>query len=336
MKKSFLFCLTLALVIGMKFPVFAQDSIASMPPQIIKQIVIKETKWKIVKDTVTIQSDSVLYSSLQDLNVKVADISNQQELLKAFENKAKRNSTILLWLVGVGLIIMIGIIFCLIYLVIQTRSAIISHHEESPIQNSADKESEQRREANGSSMIANSVQDETNDNSDSISSGMGANLVKPEQLSLEAYNASVHEFTTINDHVSDLRKKDTKALVLAMYRYLSLKSDDKLSLLAEIRSSNISDDTKEQFVALVSRIGNFLSQRKPVIDTWLFWKPIDGINSYELSIRMPEGLIFDENLDEDVLGNDIRGQRISMVHKMGYFFPGNTIKPYREKSIVSA
>ena len=51
---------------------------------------------------------------------------------------------------------------------------------------------------------------------------------------------------------------------------------------------------------------------------------------------MPEGLTFDESLDEDVLGDNIDGQQITMVHKMGFYFPGNTIKPYREKSVVSA
>ena len=163
-----------------------------------------------------------------------------------------------------------------------------------------------------------------------------SDLPKPIKPSLEAYNTSVYEFTVINDHVANLRKRDTKPLVMAMYRFLSLQSVDKTAILSQIRSANISEDVMEQFVALVSRIEAFLTQKKPIIDAWLYYVPKDDVVSYELAIRMPEGLIFDESLDEDVLGDNIDGQQITMVHKMGFYFPGNTIKPYRAKSVVSA
>lgn len=152
---------------------------------------------------------------------------------------------------------------------------------------------------------------------------------------LEAYNASINEFVNINNHIYDLRKKETKGLVIAMYRYLALHSTDKNQLLSEIREADVSDDIKEQFVALVSRINNFLIQKKPIIDAWLKCTPEDCIDSYESAVRMPEELVFDDCLDEDVLGDNIEGQKITMVHKVGFYFPGNTIKPYREKSIVS-
>ena len=319
MKKYILTYLIVALVFGCSLSVIAQDTISTKSSQIIKEVVIRETKWKTIRDTVILQPDSAINASLQILNEKVAGIDAQQKLIskqqKFYEDKSEEHWLVLKWIIGVGIILLLAILICLVYLILHTRVFIKGY---------------------GKDTIQDDKEKILEDNSSGQTDPIVPETPKPEKPSLDAYNTSVHEFTTLNDHVANLRKKETKPLVLAMYRYFAMQTDDKAVLLRTIRSSQISENTMEQFVALVSRIGDFLIQKKPIIDAWLYWEPEDGINSYESAIRMPEGLIFDKNLDEEVWGDNIEGQQISMVHKMGFYFPGNTIKPYREKSVVSA
>lgn len=316
MKNNIFVYLVWMLTFGSSLSAIAQDSIPTESPQIIKEVVIRETKVKMVhvRDTVVIfQSDSTILSSLQTLNKKINAIGEKQESTleqqKVLEGNGNDNWRMLKWIIGIGLILILTLGICLLQLLHIRR--FLKEQDVTPVQ----AEPETITDVHDIEVLEDA---------------------KPEKPTLDAYNASVYEFTTINDHVSNLRKKHTKPLVVAMYRYLSLRSGDKATLLSEIRSSNISEDALEQFVALVSRIDDFLTQKKPIIDAWLYWEPQDNVNSYETAIRMPEGAIFDESLDEDVLGDHIEGQQISMVHKMGFYFPGNTIKPYRVKSVVSA
>ena len=319
MKKKISYCLILLIVIGTLLPVYGQDSVSFTPPQIIKEIVIKETKVKIIRDTIVIQSDSSLITSLQALNDKVVAIGKQQELTltqqTVYKDKTEGHMLVLKWLIGITILLTLAVLMCLCYLVIHTVK-INKGHEVKTTQDVNPKIPEEGNKKQTAPIVPD--------------------LPKPIKPSLEAYNNSVYEFTVINDHVANLRKRDTKPLVMAMYRFLSLQSVDKTAILSQIRSANISEDVMEQFVALVSRIEAFLTQKKTIIDAWLYYEPKDDVVSYELAIRMPEGLIFDESLDEDVLGDNIDGQQITMVHKMGFYFPGNTIKPYRAKSVVSA
>lgn len=319
MKNKFFCYLILLIVLGTLLPAHGQDSASFTPPQIGKEIVIKETKVKIIRDTIVIKPDSALITSLQALNDKVDAIGKQQELTltqqTVYKDKTEGNMLVLKWLIGITILLTLAVLMCLYYLVIHTVK-INKGHEVKTTQDVNPK----IPEAGNKEQTAPIVLD----------------LPKPIKPSLEAYNNSVYEFTVINDHVANLRKRDTKPLVMAMYRFLSLQSVDKSNILSQIRSANISEDVMEQFVALVSRIEAFLTQKKTIIDAWLYYEPKDDVVSYESAIRMPEGLIFDESLDEDVLGDNIDGQQITMVHKMGFYFPANTIKPYREKSVVSA
>lgn len=312
-------CLISLIVIGAFLPAYGQDSVSFTSPQTVKEIVIKETKVKIIRDTIVIQSDSVLFTSLQALNDKVVAIGKQQELTleqqKVYEDKSEGHLVVLKWLISLGILIILAVLMCLIYLVIRTGK-FNKDQEVKTTQDDNPKDPGEKKTEQTDHIVPSPP--------------------KPIKPSLDAYNTCVYEFTTINDHVANLRKRDTKPLVMAMYRFLSLQAVDRSTLLSQIRSANISEDAMEQFVALVSRIDAFLTQKKPIIDAWLYYEPKDGVVSYESAIRMPEGLTFDESLDEDVLGDNIEGQQISMVHKMGFYFPGNTIKPYREKSVVSA
>lgn len=319
MKHNIYICLITLLAVGCSLSVIAQDSILTEPPQIIKEVIIRETKWKTVRDTVILQPDSAISASLQILNAKMVGIGAQQELnskqLKLYEEKSEGLMRVLKWLIGIGIVLILAVLMCLIYLVVHTAK-FNKGHEVKNTQGITPKDSEEKKPEQTTPLVPFPT--------------------KPTRPSLEAYNASVYEFTILNDQVANLKRKDTKPIVLAMYRFLSLQSADKAALLSQIRSANISEDVMEQFVALVSRIDAFLIQKKPIIDAWLYWEPKDGVDNYEKAIRMPEGLTFDESLDEDVLGDNIEGRQISMVHKMGFYFPGNTIKPYREKSVVSA
>jgi hypothetical protein len=153
--------------------------------------------------------------------------------------------------------------------------------------------------------------------------------------SLQAYNNSVHRFMTLNDNIASLRKKDNKPLIQAMYCYLSGRNEDVSGLMAQIRNSDMPEEFMEQFVSLVSEISSFLSHDKSVIDAWLAHSSEEGIADYMEAVRMPEGLAFNPDMDGDVFGDDNTGMTVKHVLKLGYYFPGNTIKPYREKSTVS-
>lgn len=78
---------------GCSLSAIAQDSIPKVTPQIIKEVVIRETKLKIVRDTVLLQPDSAINASLQILNAKVVSIDTRQELIsqqqKVFEDKSE-------------------------------------------------------------------------------------------------------------------------------------------------------------------------------------------------------------------------------------------------------
>lgn len=156
-------------------------------------------------------------------------------------------------------------------------------------------------------------------------------VVKP---SLQAYGDSVHKFTVINDNIYSLRRKDNKELLNKMLRYLSGLEQDTAELIKEIRTFEMPMETKEQFVSLVSEITAFMSHDKQIIDAWLAYNDEEGIKRYESAVRMPVGMAFDPAFDSDILGDDNTGREIMYVFKLGYYFPGNTIKPYRQKSVV--
>lgn len=157
-------------------------------------------------------------------------------------------------------------------------------------------------------------------------------VVKP---SLQAYGDSVHKFTVINDNIYSLRRKDNKELLNKMLRYLSGLEQDTAELIKEIRNFDMPVEIKEQFISLVSEISAFMAHDKPIIDACLADNEVEGIRSYEAAVRMPAGLAFDPELDSDVLGDECDGQIIVYVRKLGYYFPGNTVKPYRQKSVVA-
>lgn len=318
MVRNIFIYLAVTLFFGCSLSAVAQDSIPTNSPQIVKEIIIRETRLKIVRDTVIVQPDSAITASLQLLDEKVVGIAAQQELTlnqqKYCDDKSEKHWMILKWIIGIGIILILAILICLIYLILHIRQFIRGYG----VKTSQD------------------AKDDDLDNNSEQNNSIDIEIQKLEKPSLDAYNTSVYEFTTINDHVASLKRIDTKTLVLATYRYLAMQMDDKVALYGVIRTAQIPEAIKEQFVALVSRIDDFLTHQKPIIDSWLYWEPKDGIVSYESAIRMPEGLKFDANLDVHVLGDNFEGQQISMVHKMGFYFPGNTIKPYREKCVVSA
>ena len=284
-------------------------------PSIVKEVV--KTRWRIkkvvVRDTVVVQSDSALVATIENFQKeldKQALVQKQQigELQQVVKESQKRSDAMLLVLIVLALLLI-----CMLFYLIRQGRRVNNAPQQMPQDVPTDPEQE--------SVVPQEVVPET---------------PKVQQPPLDAYNASVYEFTTINEHISKLKRKETKKLVMAMYRYLAQQTTDKDALLAEIRATELTDDLREQFVSLATKIENFLTQKMPVINAWLQWEPKDGIDSYSAAIRMPEGQIFDADLDVDILGDNLSGRQITMVHKMGFYFPGNTISPYRVKSVVSA
>jgi len=158
-------------------------------------------------------------------------------------------------------------------------------------------------------------------------------VVKP---NLESYNNSVYEFIKLNEHINSLRKRENKTLILALYKYLAKQENNKEKVYKLIHEYNLVEDEKVQFISLTDEIENFIVHKIPIINKWLRCEPDSEIKSYEDAVRIPIGQTFNTDMDRDILGEDLSGQTIMMVHKLGFYFPGNTVKSYREKSIVSA
>lgn len=151
---------------------------------------------------------------------------------------------------------------------------------------------------------------------------------------VERYNNAVYHFTKINGHISEMRKSNTKNLIILAYKYLTCKID-KNSFVFEVKESGIINDDKLQFYAIADNIENFIIRDKPIIDHWLAANHSNNIHDYLSAIRMPLDELFDADLDRDIFDDECDGQRITMVYKLGYHFPGNTIDPFRKKSLTS-
>lgn len=206
------------------------------------------------------------------------------------------------------------------------------------IRNAADDLPNQLTKLNSQIELIRSSMDNisgTKKNGDLESKDDDEGLPKPPiKPTLDAYNHSVSEFQTINDQLYSLRGNETRNLLHSMFQLLALELKDDSHIKQQIREMNISENRKEQFVSLVSQIQSFLKQRKPIIDAWLYNDSKDNVKDYLSGLRLPIGELFDEDLDRDVLGEASTGQMIKFVQRMGYYFPGNTVAAYREKSIV--
>lgn len=281
---------------------------------------VKATKQQIkvirVRDTVYVKPDSTIMNSLHVIISKqdslICRLNNQQSYT---DNLAKKHSLYHI-LFFVLLFIVIGLfIFFNLYL----KKWINQGFTEIMVK---------------LNQNANSVEPVVK-SQNSCTSGVENEIMALPKPSLEAYNSSVYEFVTINDQIASLKRKESRTILMSLYRFLALQDTNVHAIIELIRESGIPDGDKEQFVSLVSQVQAFISKKKPIIDSWLKNEPKDGVSDYISAIRLPINQVFDDNLDRDVLGEDLSGQTISFVYKMGYYFPGNTIRAYREKSIVS-
>ena len=131
MKKNIFAYFVVVSIFDCSLSAIAQDSIPKVTPQIIKEVVIRETKLEIVRDTVLLQPDSAINASLQILNAKVVSIDTRQELIsqqqKVFEDKSEEHWMVLKWMIGTGIMLILAILMCFICLVIYTRQFIKGH-----------------------------------------------------------------------------------------------------------------------------------------------------------------------------------------------------------------
>jgi hypothetical protein len=302
------------------------------------QVIIKKEH-----DTVYVNTDSCLEKTLSarfKYNDSILEsICHQISDLKVDPSDGRTSfadSKSFLWLLSI-FALMFGIMLWWLYKSFQRNKHLLEAVRDD-IRNVADDLPNRLTKLNSQIELIRSSIDNisgTTKNGDPESKDDDEGLPKPPiKPTLDAYNHSVHEFQTINDQIYSLRGNETRNLLHSMFQLLALEVKDDSHIKQQIREMNISENRKEQFVSLVSQIQSFLKQRKPIIDAWLYNDSRDNVKDYLTGLRLPIGELFDEDLDRDVLGEASTGQMIKFVQRMGYYFPGNTVAAYREKSIV--
>lgn len=136
------------------------------------------------------------------------------------------------------------------------------------------------------------------------------------------YNEAVSSFLSLNERIYELRslRKELQPLILW------LASDDDAP-------KQIADN--EQIVKLAEDIKKFLITQMPFINACLSTLHDDG-TSYVDYVRGPVGGTFDNTLDEEPTGADVKdGTPIQQVLKLGYYFPDSRLVPYPVKAIVT-
>lgn len=306
-------------------------------------------KPKVIRDTIVVHSDAHIVSSIDSLAYELNSLnilSNSNiDCIKRSLNRTSDGIFILI----ISLSFLLLLLFAILFIIFKKMNKICTSvnavfskfNEQENIQNNNPEDrisynsilyeikELQERVITMSEIVSVNRQKVTNEERGAIAETVS----KP---TLESYNNSVYEFIKLNEHICSLKKRETKTLILALYKYLTKRENDKEKVCQLIRECDLVEDEKVQFISLVDEIENFIGHQIPIINKWLRSEPDSEIRSYEDAVRIPIGKMFNADMDRDILGDDLSGQTITMVHKLGFYFPGNTIKSYREKSIVSA
>lgn len=168
-----------------------------------------------------------------------------------------------------------------------------------------------------------------------VSDGLNNKLSqKQTKVSLTKYNDAVNAFVALNNRLYALKKY--RSVVLPCMRLLagdqSIKVEDARM---QIAASSLKTDDKASFSLLLNDISQFVSEYVSVIDRFLKEANEIGCYSFLECIRMPLNEMFDAEKDEHALGEEFAdSDRISVVLRLGFYFPQSTTQPYRVKSLV--
>ena len=150
----------------------------------------------------------------------------------------------------------------------------------------------------------------------------------PDKRDAVAYNAAVDAWIHINDHLCSMGK--TRWKIQNVYRLLAGEPVDQQQLKQDMES--LDEERREEVLGIVHDIERFKATHLTAINEWLA-KEEGEIKTFADAVRQPIGKTFDEQLDEEVTGDEVPpGTTISKVAQLGYFFPSSRNGGYRKKA----
>lgn len=151
----------------------------------------------------------------------------------------------------------------------------------------------------------------------------------PTPENIIAYDDAIQAFVHINNSIYDLRQHN--ALIMPLITCLA-QGDTQQDLLSVIDLKTQPEQERIKINLLISKIKQFLTNNKPAIDHYL---SLTSNLSYKDCIRCPIGDIFNNEQDENLLGDRMLDeQKIKSIFKLGFYFPDSKGYPYREKSLI--
>lgn len=135
------------------------------------------------------------------------------------------------------------------------------------------------------------------------------------------YNEAISVFLDINSRIYEQRRQ--KEQLQPVVRRLTLESTEKPDI------TGADDNVK----SIAESVEKFLAMQVPFINACL--AATDQHNmTYADCVRGPVGARFDNRLDEEPTGADVKdGDTVEYVLRLGYFFPDSTIAPHPVKSV---
>lgn len=135
------------------------------------------------------------------------------------------------------------------------------------------------------------------------------------------YNEAVSNFRALNKRIFELRRQREQLQPLIHW-------------LATDGEKPQTESNNADIAQLAKDIEHFLTTQVPFINASLSTISDDG-TSYEDYVRGAVGGTFDDSLDEEPTGSEVKnGTPIKYVLKLGYYFPESTEAQYPVKSIV--
>ena len=137
------------------------------------------------------------------------------------------------------------------------------------------------------------------------------------------YNDAIRTFISLNDRIYELRQE--REALQPLVKWLATNGEKPELVKAD-------DDIRQ----LADSIEQFLLKQVPFINACLACVG-DPTMSYPDYVRGAVGGYFDDTLDEEPTGGKLeKGEKITFVLRLGYYFPESTLAPNPVKSIVLA
>ena len=149
-------------------------------------------------------------------------------------------------------------------------------------------------------------------------------------VSKVAYDAAVDRWINLNNKLTAQGK--IRRNIQNIYALLAGRDVSDEDVQSDL--SGLDENKKEEVSAIVSDIRLFRQRYMETIEGWLANEPGCGDRLCDV-VRFPYNGTFDNELDEDVVGDPIAdGEEIAWVASLGYMFPGSHNGCYRVKAKV--